>query len=245
LSGPAAFASFAIIHAVIALLALRAGMSLLADSSFLYLSAAALCLFLVEAVTAFDNGVTVLGNRLGIAPLTERLNRMRFFLHATCIGLLLPVYTGIANTLAFSGTAAMVTNVLGWSFAVAIILYGYFFQYRRTGALMPVNYFGCLRYATSVSESTRHADYSYSEEQLAARGSVPMASVITTLLGLVVAGLTGWFGSFWVPFGVTALMFLAGSFSQRTWGPFATSVLEIVYSGGMLYSLMYATGQTG
>ena len=37
----------------------------------------------------------VLGNRIGINAAAERLNRMRFLLHAVCIGLLVPVYTVI------------------------------------------------------------------------------------------------------------------------------------------------------
>ena len=70
-----------------------------------------------------------------------------------------------------------------------------------------------------------------------------MASIYTTLAGLVLGLLTGWFGGFWVPAIVTALMFLAGSFPQRSWGPLATSCLEVVYSAGMVYSLAYAAGQ--
>ena len=229
--GPVFFAFFAFAHAAFALLALQALRAL---------PAAALCLFIVEAVTAFDNGVTVLGNRLGIAPRTESLNRARFFLHATCIGLLVPVYTGIADAVAFEGAIATGLNAAGWVAAIALILYGYFKQYRRTGALMPVRYFGCLRYATSVNELTRHPDYSYSEEQLAARGSLPLASVITTLCGLLISIAIGLLGSLWVPLIVTALMFLAGSFTQRSWGPFATSCLEIIFSGGLVYSLLHA-----
>jgi hypothetical protein len=245
MNGPAAFSVFTLVHAAIGLLALACGVSLLGVGTVQYLPAAAFCLFIVEAVTAFDNGVTVAGNRLGIGPRTERLNRVRFFLHATCIGLLVPVYTGIANTLAFSGSLATALNLTGWLLAVAIILFGYYAQYRRTGALMPVSYFGCLRYATSVSDFTRHPEYEYSAQQLAARGSLPLASVLTTLIGLLIAALTGWFGSFWLPFVVTALMLSAGGFAQRSWGPFATSCLEIIYSGGMLYSLLYAAGQLG
>jgi hypothetical protein len=245
MNGPLLFTFFTLVHTGIALLALASGIAMLGTGSFQYLPAAAFCLFIVEAVTAFDNGVTVSGNRLGIGPRTEGLNRMRFFLHATCIGLLVPVYTGIANTVAFSGGLATALNLTGWVLAVAIILFGYYAQYRRTGALLPVSYFGCLRYATSVSAATRHPEYDYSAQQLAARGSLPLASVLTTLIGLFIAALTGWFGSFWLPFVVTALMLLAGGFAQRSWGPFATSCLEIIYSGGMLYSLLLAAGQLG
>jgi hypothetical protein len=234
--GPAAFSFFTVIHAGIAVSAL-----LLFDQS----PVAAVCLFIVEAVTAFDNGVTVLGNRLGIGPQAELLNRLRFFLHAVCIGLLLPVYAAIANAVAFTGPAAALIYVVAWLLAITIAFYGYLYQYGRTGPLMPVSYFGCLRYAQSVSEITRHPAYDYSETELEARGSLPMASVATTVVGLILAILIGWFGSLWVPFVVTAFMFLAGALPMRTWGPFATSCLEIIYSGGMLYSLAVATGVAG
>jgi hypothetical protein len=62
------------------------------------------------------------------------------------------------------------------------------------------------------------------------------------LAGLILALLIGWFGSLWVPFIVTALMFLAGALPLRTWGPLATSCLEVIYSGGMLYSLAVVVG---
>ena len=124
--------------------------------------------------------------------------------------------------------------------AVAIIFYGYRVQYRGTGQIMPVNYFGCLRYAQSVSDMTRHSAYDYSDTELAARGHIPLASVITTFVGLIVAFFTGWLGEFWVPFAATAVIFVAGGLPLRTWGPLATSCLEVVFSSGILYSLLYA-----
>ncbi len=231
--GPLAFSIFTAAHAGIA-----CGALLLFNQS----PVAAVCLIIVEAVTAFDNGVTVLGNRMGIGAQAELLNRMRFFLHAVCISLLLPVYAVIANTVAFSGPAAVLIYVLAGLLTVAIAIVGYRFQYGRIGQLMPANYFGCLRYAQSVSDATRHPDYEYSETERAARGGLPIASILTISAGLVFALLIGWFGSFWVPFIVTALMLLAGALPPRTWGPLATSCLEIVYSGGMLYSLAVVAG---
>jgi len=234
--GPIVFSFFTLVHAGIAFGALQ-----LFDTS----PVAATCLFIIEAVTAFDNGVTLLGNRLGIGAQAELLNRLRFFLHAVCISLLLPVYAAIANAVAFTDTAALLVYVLAWLLAAAIAIFGYVVQYGRMGPIVPVSYFGCLRYAQSVGELTRHPDYEYSETELEARGSLPMASVATTFLGLILALLTGIFGSLWVPFIVTALMFLAGAMPQRTWGPLATSCLEIIYSGGMLYSLAVAVGALG
>ncbi len=234
--GPAVFSCFTLAHASIALAALSA-----IDS----LPAAAVCLFIVEAVTAFDNGVTVAGNRLGIGPRTERLNRMRFLLHAVGIGLLLPVYAGIANALAFDGMPALILHYGAWALAAAILLYGYLKQYRGLQAIMPVSYYGCLRYAQSVSDLTRHPDYRYSKAELAQKGRMPVASIATTAVGLVLAFFIGWSGGFWVPFIVTALMFVAGGLPLRSWGPFATSCLEIIYSGGMLYSLSVAARAIG
>jgi hypothetical protein len=231
--GPVIFSFFTAVHAGIAFGALLL---------FEYSPVAAACLFLVEAVTAFDNGVTVFGNRMTIGSQAELLNRLRFFLHAVCIGLLLPVYAAIANAVAFSDAAGALVYVVAWMLAIGIAVYGYFIQYGRMGQIMPVTYFGCLRYAQSVNDLTRHPEYDYSETELAARGGLPMASVVTTLAGLILALLIGWFGSFWVPFIVTALMFLAGALPLRTWGPLATSCLEVIYSGGMLYSLALVSG---
>jgi len=233
MSGPLLFSLFTLAHASIALSALLA---------FAELPLAALCLFIVEAVTAFDNGVTVAGNRLGIAPRTAVLNRLRFLLHATCIGLLLPVYTYIGAALAFPHNLAGFSNALAWVLALVLGGYGYFVQYRGMSSLMPVNYYGCLRYAQAVSERTRHPDYNYSVAELSARGRLPVVSIVTTLAGLIIALLIGWSGSFWVPFIVTALMLLAGGLPLRRWGPLATSCLEVVFSTGMLYSLLVAAG---
>jgi len=231
INGPLAFSFFTLVHAAIALLALRYVGEL---------PAAALCLFLVEAVTAFDNAVTVAGNRLGINARAERLNRARFFLHAVCIGLLVPVYTAIGITLTDTGSWQPVLVTLGWVVTLGICIYGYAVQYRGTRLIMPVNYYGCLRYAQSVNEHSRHPGYDYSEVELAARGHMPFASIVTTLVGLLVGLLLGVYGDFWVLFITTALMFLAGGFPLRTWGPFATSCLEVVFSGGLLYSLAIA-----
>jgi hypothetical protein len=231
--GPLAFSFFTAVHAGIAY-----GAFLLFNQS----PVAAGCLILVELVTAFDNGVTVLGNRMGIGAQAELLNRLRFLLHALCISLLLPVYAVIANSVAFSDEAALLVYVVAGLCAFAIAILGYGFQYGRIGHLIPVNYFGCLRYAQSVSDETRHPDYDYSETELTARGDLPLASILTVSVGLIFALLTGWFGSFWVPFVVTALMLLAGALPLRSWSPLATSCLEVIYSGGMFYSLALVAG---
>ena len=111
--GPLAFSFFAAVHAGIAYGAL----TLLEQSPI-----AAACLFVVEAVTAFDNAVTVFGNRMSIGKQAELLNRLRFLLHATCISLLLPVYAIIANTVAFSGPAALLVYVLAGLLTAGIAL---------------------------------------------------------------------------------------------------------------------------
>lgn len=232
LIGPFAFTLFALVHAGIALGALLAAASM---------PVAAACLLVVEAITAFDNAVTVAGNRMGIAPRTEALNRRRFLLHASCIALLVPVYAGIAAKLAFPSDSWWI-NGLSILLALLLGIYGYFFQYRSMHSIMPVRYYGCLRYAQSVSELSRHPDYRYSPDQLAARGRLPVVSIVTTLIGLIISLLIGWFGSFWVPCIVTGLMLLAGGMPLRSWGPLATSCLEIVFSAGMLYSLLVAAG---
>jgi hypothetical protein len=202
----------------------------------------ALCLFVVEAVTAFDNGATVLGKRLGIGEQAKNMNRKRFLLHATCIAFLLPVYSGIGTVIAFGQFGSVVANLISWLLVVLIGIYGYLYQYQRIQSLMPINYFGCLRYAQSVSDNTRYPGYEYSEQELSARGRLPMASVMTTVSALLLSLLIGWFGMFWVPFVVTAIMFIAAGLPQRGWGPLMTSCLEVIFSTGLLYSLWYVSG---
>jgi hypothetical protein len=233
--GPAIFSFFALVHL---------GISLAAFTLVTSVPHAAVCLFIVEAVTAFDNAVTIAGNGMGVAAATERLNRLRFLLHAVCISLLLPVYSEIGRAFAFSPFGANVADIASWTLVFFIALLGYFLQYRRVGEIMPVNYFGCLRYAQSVSDATRYPGYDYSPEQLAARGHLPIASVLTVVLGLVLAAITGWYGGFWIPFVVTLSMFFAAGFPQRGWGPLATSSLEVVFSGGILYALWQAATVT-
>lgn len=228
--GTLIFSFFALVHWCIGLAALAVLDTLLLP---------ALCLFIVEAVTAFDNGATVLGKRLGVGPAAEHLSRRRFLLHATCIGFLVPVYSGIGREVAFSPFGGIVGDAVAWILAVGIIAYGYFYQYRSLARIMPVSALGCLRYAQAVTEATRWPGYQYSEEELNARPVLPMASIITTTLGLLFALVIGVMGGFWVPFLVTALMFLAGALPQKGWGPIAISSLEVVFSSGMLYSLWY------
>jgi len=236
MAGLLVFSFFTLVHGGIALYSLT-----LIDQLFF----PALCLFAVEAVTAFDNGVTVIGRRLGIGSITMTLNRMRFLLHAVCIGLLLPVYGGIGSAVAFAGTSANLLMVLCWVLCAAICLFGYVRQYRGLGLIMPVNYFGCLRYAQSVNDNTRWPGYEYSQAELENRALPPIASIITTFIGLIIAFFIGWWGAFWVPFAVTAVMMSAGAFPPRRWAPVATSGLEIIFSSGLLYSLWYAAGVAG
>ena len=231
--GTIVFSFFALVHWCLALAALALVPAMLLP---------ALCLFIVEAVTAFDNGATVVGRRLGLGPAAEQLSRRRFFLHATCIGFLVPVYSGIGSAVAFSPFGSVVANVLAWMLAIGIVFYGYFYQYKPLGLLMPVSALGCLRYAQAVTPETRWPDYDYSDAELGARGGVPVASVMATSAGLVFAALIGWFGDFWVPFVLTLLMFMAGALPQKGWGPIAISALEVVFSAGLLYSLWYASG---
>ncbi|MGI9290502.1 MAG: hypothetical protein ACR2QG_04390 [Gammaproteobacteria bacterium] len=236
MSGPLVFSVFTLVHAAIAVASLKVADVLLWP---------ALCLFVVEAVTAFDNGVTVAGKSLGLSGLNRKLNLTRFFLHASCIGLLLPVYGGIGLELAFTGGVAEWTMLLCWILGLAICLFGYLVQFRGLRLIMPVNYFGCLRYAQSVNDNTRWPGYDYSEAELNNKSLPPLASIITTFIGLIIALMIGWFGSFWVPFIVTAVMLLAGAFPQRRWAPVATSGLEIIFSSGLFYSLWYAAQSVG
>jgi len=231
--GPIVFGSFAVVHAGIALLALQ---------RFDAAPWVALSLFSVEAVTAYDNFIVASGRRIGIGARAQVLNRMRFFLHAVCIGLLVPVYVGIGG---FAGMTALQSSLAsGLAFAVAalIALFGYTVQFRGLGHIVPVNYYGCLRYAQSVDNSRRWPGYDYTDAELAQKALPPFASIITVLIGLVLSGWVGWSAGVWLPFVVTALMFSASAFPVRTWGPLATSALEIIYSGGLLYTFWSLTG---
>ena len=64
--GSVLFGFFALVHWCIALAALSLTEHLLLP---------AFCFFVVEAVTAFDNGATVLGKRMGPGSQAERMNR--------------------------------------------------------------------------------------------------------------------------------------------------------------------------
>ena len=167
---------------------------------------------------------------------------MRFFLHAVCIGLLVPVYVGIGGLAAVDALASPFASGLAFGAAALIALFGYGVQFRGLGAIMPISYYGCLRYAQSVDDTRRWPGYDYSEAELARKALPPFASIITVLVGLVLSLLTGWIAGVWLPFIVTALMFTASAFPARTWGPLVTSALEIVYSGGLLYAFWTLTG---
>ena len=130
MSGRVVFSFFALVHWCIALAALGLTTELLLP---------AFCLFIVEAVTAFDNGATVLGKRLGLGKAAEQLNRRRFLLHAMCIGFLVPVYSAIGREVAFSPFGAVVGDIVAWLLVAAITAFGYFFQYKPLGTIIPIN----------------------------------------------------------------------------------------------------------
>jgi hypothetical protein len=232
--GPWLFGSFALVHGSIAVLALT-----LMPSWPLV----ALPLALVEAVTAYDNLVIVMGRSIGITPRAIPINRARFFLHAAVIGLLVPVYVGIGAQLDVALLASDLGLAAGFAAAAAIAVFGYAVQFRSLGGLMPSNHFGCLRYVQAVDERRRYPGYDYSEDELAQRGLPPFASIITVLIGLGVALWIGVAAGFWVPFIVTAIMFAAAGLPPRSWGPLATSALEIVFSGGLLWSVFAVVGK--
>lgn len=98
--GPALFAAFGLTHAGLALA---------------YLSTPVAWPFAaVEAVTACDNLIVASGHRIGVGPHALPFNRLRFFLHAVVIGLLVPVFVGIG---AAPPLASIVTVFLGLLFA--------------------------------------------------------------------------------------------------------------------------------
>ncbi len=232
--GPLVFSVYALVHAGIALLALALVPAL---------PAAAFCLFAVEAITAYDSLIVVLGSGIGPGPTAERLNRARFFLHAVCIGLLVPVYVGIAAVLDVPGLSGAAAMPAAFVAATALAAFGYVVQYRGLQHIMPVDCYGCMRYAQSVEPERRWPGYAYSDAEQAARALPPIASIITVVAGLVLSAWTGWQSGFWVPFAVTALMFTASAFpAKRAWGPLLTSLLEIIYSGGLFWSLATLAG---
>lgn len=203
---------------------------------------AAACLALVELITFFDNTVVSLGNRLGISDVNRRLNRARFFLHAVFIAGLIPVYVGIGRLVGAAGFDSVPMTGVTTVVTLAVMLFGYFIGYRRLKFIMPVNYYGCLRYAQSVNAASRRDDYDYSPEELAQKGLPPFASIITVILGLVLSIWIGISTGFWVPAIVTGMMLLAGAFPANAPGALATSGLEIVFSCGIVYSLVSLSG---
>jgi hypothetical protein len=226
--GPPVFALFAVTHLVIGLLALT-----LIDAAPL----AAVCFFVVEFITFYDNLIVAAGNRLGVNSLNKKLNWTRFFFHGTMISLLLPVYSEIARLSGVGFFQAPFSQTGIGVLVIAIAVLGFLLGFLRVDVIMPVNYFGCLRYAQSVSEITRREDHVYSDIELRARARPPMASILTTVIGLAISLWTGMTATFWLPFVVTAIMFTAASFPIKTWGPLATSLVEIVFSAGICFSL--------
>ena len=204
---------------------------------------AAICLALVEFITCFDNAVVSLGNRLGISNLNRGLNRARFFLHAVFIAGLIPAYAGIGRLAGASGFDSTWFNGTVGALTVGILLFGYFVGYRPLKRIMPVNYYGCLRYAQAVNANSRRDDYGYSREELEQTGAPPFASIITVMIGLILSLWIGFTVGFWLPAIVTALMMLAGRFPANARGALATSCLEIVYSTGIVYSLVSLAGR--
>lgn len=232
--GPWLFAGFALVHAAIAVLAL----SLVQQWLLVALPLAA-----VELVTAYDNAIVAAGQRIGLGPRAVGLNRARFLLHAVVIGLLIFVYVGIGARLQVPMLASDWSTAGAAVLAGAIALLGYAVQFRKLGPLMPSNYFGCLRYVQAVDAARHYPGYRYSAAELAQRPVPPLASIVTVLIGLCIALSIGWSAGFWLPFAVTALMFSAAALPPRSWGPLTTSVLEIVFSAGLLWSVFQLVGQ--
>jgi hypothetical protein len=199
---------------------------------------AAFSLAAVELISCFDNAVVAGGNRIGLGAHLYRLNRMRFFLHAVFIALLLPVYAGIGQGLGISAFDAPAFTALIALATAGIAVFGYFAGYRALTLLIPTDYFGCLRYAQSVTAASRIDGYDYSAEELASKAVLPMASILTVLVGLALSIWIGVAAGFWVPAIVTGLMLLAGSFPSSAAGALATSGLEIVFSAGLVFSLV-------
>jgi hypothetical protein len=227
--GPTIFPLFAAIHLALTIIALGAWPAA---------PAAALCIALVEFVNFFDNAVAALGNWLGISNINRGLNRARFFLHAICIGFLLPGYAGIGSLAGASGFDATLFNGMIAALTSGIILFGYFVGYRQLKRITPINYYGCLRYAQTVNPTSRRDDYRYSAEELEQKGLPPFAAIITVVIGLMLSIWIGISAGFWIPAFVTGLILLAGRFPANEWGALATSCLEIIFSMGIVYSLV-------
>lgn len=204
--------------------------------------AAAVGLAIVEFITVFDNAVVAMGNRLGVSARLYRLNRMRFFLHAVLISLLIPAYAGIGHALGIRIFDTWIFQVLVALLTVGVSAFGYLAGFRPLTRLVPVDYYGCLRYAQTVTPASRREDYEYSPEELENKGFPPIASILTVLVGLVLSLWIGVAADFWVPAIVTGLMLLASRFPPNARGALATSGLEIVFSAGLVYSLLQAAG---
>jgi len=227
-AGPFIFGFYSLAHAAFALAAL---------SLLPFVPWAVLALFVVESITAYDNLIIVLGRRIGVGAVAQRLNRQRFFLHAVCIGLLVPVYVSIGAALDGAGMNSQGFAAAGWLAAALIGGVGFSLQYRKLRRIMPINYYGCLRYAQSVHASRRYPGYEYSDSELAQKPAPPLASIVTVFIGLVISCWVGWSTGFWLPFAATAFMLSAAALPAETWGPLLTSAIEVLFSAALVYSL--------
>ncbi|MGI9308453.1 MAG: hypothetical protein ACR2P6_04255 [Gammaproteobacteria bacterium] len=186
--------------------------------------------------------MVAIGNRLGISALNRRLNRTRFFLHAVFIAGLIPGYAGIGRLARVESFATDWFNIGIGALTIAVMLFGYFVGYRSLGQIVPVNYYGCLRYAQAVTTTSRRKDYAYSDAELELTGFPPFTSIITVLIGLALSLWIGLTAGYWIPAIATGLMMLAGSFPPKAWAALATSCLEIIFSAGIVYSLVELAG---
>ncbi len=231
--GPLVFPLFALVHLVLAIVTLQAWSAA---------PLAAACLALVEFITFFDNAVVGLGNRIGISDFNRGLNRMRFFLHAVFIAGLIPAYAGIGQLAGASGFDSILFNIMVGALTACVVLFGYFIGYRPLKRIMPANYYGCLRYVQAINDNSRLPDYNYTHDELEQKGFPPFTSIITVLIGLLMSLWIGFTADFWLPTIVTGLMMTAGRFPGTAWGALATSCLEIIFSAGIVYSLVSLAG---
>jgi hypothetical protein len=222
------FPFFAAIHLIYAL----TSFSFIGSLGF-----AAIAFMCVELITFWDNFIIAIGNRVGIGARLERLNWARFFFHGTFISLLLPVYLIIGQRQGLTFFDGIVMQVIICVFVVAIACFGYITGFNKVMSIVPTNYFGCLRYAQSVTELTALEGYEYTAEQKNAKVIPPLAAILTTLLNLILSVWIGFAVDFWLPFIATAIIFSAASFPFRRWGALLTSAIEIIYSGILLYAL--------
>jgi hypothetical protein len=172
-----AYALFAAVHAVLAVLLARAAVG--RRSVPLGLAA------LVAAGLVYDNGVVAAGRLIGEGGLLMALNHPRFVIHALLTPLLIVTAVGLARACGAGWARARAVHVLAWCLALGLVGYG-----------LVAEVYGLELAAAPEGDALRYS----------AAHTAPPVPAIVTVVALLAAGLaTVRRGGAWMAGGAAAM----------------------------------------